>query len=136
MTETTKNRTKSIIKRFKNSVPCLFVWFLLVTCDVIYYAIVWPSLVSVIGLYNQGYLSFGILLAIKIYLLLSITMNLCLSTFSDPGFLPQQQGSSELSNSVVARDKGFIVINVFNQKVQLKWCSVGLLKLDYGFNIN
>lgn len=122
--EATITKTKSLIKRFKNSVPCLFVWFLLIACNTIYYATVWPSLVTVIGMYHDGYLSFGIVLAIKIYLLIAITVNLFLSTFSDPGQLPRSTSMCDELVPSTQAEKSLIVVNVYNQSVELKWCSV------------
>lgn len=137
-----KCHTKTVIKRLQNSTPCIFVWFVLISCNAVYYSIVWPKLVYLADVTTRSHsssttVSMAILLAVHVYLLLAILVNLVLSTFSDPGFLPQSKSTCELAASTlkppssptykqtsISVEPSFVVVNVFSQTVELKWCSV------------
>lgn len=107
--------------------PCLFVWFLLISLNVVYYATVWPKLVQLARLYDSAYLSFGFILAVKICLLVAILVNFSISTWRDPGRMPQSKSNSEQIWEVHKEQPNeMIVVNVCNQNVELKWCSVSL----------
>lgn len=118
------NCPKALLKRAQNSAPSMFVWFTLIACDAVYFSCVWPQLVYLVNTStrpSQGNCtaSMAILLAVHVYFLLAIVVNLCLSTCSDPGRLPPT-----VTPTTVEPDSSYVVVNVLNQLVELKWCAV------------
>jgi hypothetical protein len=106
---------------FKDYIPCLCLWFLLVVISGIYFGLVWPRFIEIFSA-NSYWIIF---LVFKFFFLFNLVVNFLLSIFKDPGRLPR-------TNDKQNTNKNELIVFVKGESVELKWCTVSL-KLNLKF---
>ena len=99
---------------FVDCVPCLCLWFLLVSISAIYFGLVWPRLMEIFNK-NSYWIIF---LVVKVYFFFNLVINFLLSIFRDPGHFPKEIINS--NNDV----KNELIVHVKGEPVEIKWCTV------------
>ena len=103
---------------FKDFIPCLCLWFLLLSVTGIYFGLVWPRLIDIFNV-NSYWIIF---LVFKCFFLFNLVVNFLLSIFKDPGRLPMNKNNHLNVNS----NKSELIAYVKGEAVELKWCTVSL----------
>ena len=104
-------RKKSSIKDY---IPCLCLWFLLITLSAIYFGLVWPRVIEIFNT-NSYWIIF---LAFKVYFFVNLVVNFLFSIFRDPGRLPMETADRGVPH------KSELTVEVKGEPVEQKWCTV------------
>ena len=109
---------------FKDMIPCLIAWFILISFTAVYYVLVFPRLIVIIE-NGSNYKYWIILLVVKIYLFINIVINYLISMFRDPGRLPKNTSKDETFLYDLHNQSSYDVY-VKEDSAEVKWCKVSL----------